>query len=67
VHPSKPTLFVTGYADHRAVRGVSENQIIGKSFRLEELANKVRAALAERRGQSARAVAAPLDPPSPMP
>lgn len=53
VHSSKPalpTLFITGYADHRALRGVSESRIIGKPFRPEELAFKVRAALAEAGG-----------------
>jgi len=50
VHASKPalpTLFITGYADHRALRGVSESHIISKPFRPDELAHKVRAALAE--------------------
>ena len=45
--PTLPTLFITGYADHRALRGVSESHIIGKPFQADELAHKVRAALAE--------------------
>ena len=45
--PALPTLFITGYADHRALRGVSETHIIGKPFTPDELAYKVRAALAE--------------------
>ena len=44
--PQLPTLFITGYADHRALRGVSESHIIGKPFHQDELAHKVRAALA---------------------
>ena len=45
--PGMPTLFITGYADHRALRGVSETHIIGKPFTPDELAYKVRAALSE--------------------
>jgi CheY-like chemotaxis protein len=45
--PALPTLFITGYADHRALRGVSETHIIGKPFTFDELAHKVGAALAE--------------------
>jgi signal transduction histidine kinase len=45
--PTMPTLFITGYADHRALRGVSENHIIGKPFTPDELAFKVRAALSD--------------------
>ena len=48
--PALPTLFITGYADHRALRGVSESRIIGKPFTPDELAFKVRAALAEAGG-----------------
>ncbi len=49
--PALPTLYITGYADHRALRGVSEAHIIGKPFTSDELAHKVRAALAESGGQ----------------
>jgi FixJ family two-component response regulator len=45
--PSLPTLFITGYADHRALQGINESHIIGKPFHPDELAHKVRAALAE--------------------
>jgi signal transduction histidine kinase/CheY-like chemotaxis protein len=45
--PALPTLFITGYADHRALQGISESHIIGKPFHPDELAHKVRAALAE--------------------
>jgi signal transduction histidine kinase len=45
--PALPTLFITGYADHRALRGISETHIIGKPFTSDELAYKVRAALTE--------------------
>jgi signal transduction histidine kinase len=48
--PALPTLYITGYADHRALRGVSETHIIGKPFTSDELAYKVRAALAESGG-----------------
>jgi signal transduction histidine kinase len=48
--PALPTLYITGYADHRALRGVSEAHIIGKPFTSDELAHKVRAALAESGG-----------------
>jgi len=50
--PAMPTLFITGYADHRALRGVSETHIIGKPFTPDELAYKVRAALAESVGSA---------------
>jgi len=45
--PFLPAVFITGYADHTALGGVGENHIIGKPFQLDELAHKVRAALAE--------------------
>jgi FixJ family two-component response regulator len=50
--PAMPTLFITGYADHRALRGVRETHIIGKPFTPDELAYKVRAALAESDGSA---------------
>jgi signal transduction histidine kinase len=52
--PAMPTLFITGYADHRALRGVRESHIIGKPFTPDELAFKVRAALAETAGTAWR-------------
>jgi signal transduction histidine kinase/CheY-like chemotaxis protein len=45
VRPFLPAVFITGYADHSALGGVGESNIIGKPFGLEELAHKVRAAL----------------------
>ena len=45
--PSLPVLFVTGFADHTALAGISEAQIISKPFMDDELADKVRLALAE--------------------
>jgi DNA-binding response OmpR family regulator len=48
--PAMPTLFITGCADHRALRGVGETHIIGKPFTPDELAYKVCAALAESGG-----------------
>jgi CheY-like chemotaxis protein len=46
IRPGLPTLFVTGYADRTELAGVSESQIIGKPFHTDELAGKIRAALA---------------------
>ena len=45
--PGLPLLFVTGFADRRALAGISEAHIISKPFVDEELARKVRLALAE--------------------
>jgi signal transduction histidine kinase/ActR/RegA family two-component response regulator len=47
MRPSLLTLFITGFADRTALAGVGEHHIIGKPFRHEELARKIRAALAE--------------------
>jgi DNA-binding response OmpR family regulator len=49
--PAIPILFVTGFADRAALAGVGEDHIIGKPFVDDELAHKVRSALAERGGQ----------------
>jgi DNA-binding response OmpR family regulator len=75
--PSLPTLFITGYADHRALQGINESHIIGKPFHPDELAHKVRAALAETGagstapGRESRCPLhcnnPPLDPSPPMP
>ncbi len=43
--PGLPTLFVTGFADHAALAGVSDAQIVGKPFLNNELTDKVRTAL----------------------
>jgi len=45
--PALPILFVTGFADRTALAGISEAQIISKPFIDDELAHKVRLALAE--------------------
>jgi len=45
--PFMPTLYITGFADRAALAGVSESHIIGKPFHQNELAHKVRVALAE--------------------
>ena len=39
--PGLPVVFITGYADLTALREVSEDQIIQKPFREEDLADKV--------------------------
>jgi signal transduction histidine kinase/CheY-like chemotaxis protein len=44
--PALPILFITGFADRTALAGVSEAQIVGKPFLDDELAEKVRLALA---------------------
>ena len=46
--PTTPILFVTGFADRAALAGVSDDRIIGKPFVDDELAHKVRDALAHR-------------------
>ena len=43
--PGLPVLFVTGYADEKAVGAVGEERLVLKPFRTEELARKVRVAL----------------------
>jgi CheY-like chemotaxis protein len=43
--PGLPVLLVTGYADERALAVVSEDRLVLKPFRNEELARKVRVAL----------------------
>jgi CheY-like chemotaxis protein len=45
--PSLPMLFITGFADRTALAGVAEQHIISKPFRRDELAQKIRDALAE--------------------
>jgi signal transduction histidine kinase/ActR/RegA family two-component response regulator len=45
--PTLPVLFVTGFADRTALAGIGEAQIISKPFIDDELARKVRLALAE--------------------
>jgi hypothetical protein len=44
--PALPTLFITGYANHKALDDVSETEVITKPFVTGALAGKVRRALA---------------------
>jgi CheY-like chemotaxis protein len=44
--PGLPILFITGFAERTALAGVSDAQIIGKPFIGNELADKVRLAIA---------------------
>jgi signal transduction histidine kinase len=46
--PALPILFVTGFADRTALAGVGDHRIVGKPFVDDELAIKVREALARR-------------------
>lgn len=43
--PGLPVLLVTGYADDRVLAAVSEDRLVLKPFRNEDLARKVRMAL----------------------
>jgi CheY-like chemotaxis protein len=45
--PSLPMLFITGFADRTALAGVAEQHILGKPYRREDLAHKIRGVLAE--------------------
>ncbi|MEJ1160657.1 response regulator [Prosthecomicrobium sp. N25] len=45
MHPDLPVLFITGYADLKALRDVGEDRIIRKPFRDDELARKLGAIL----------------------
>ncbi|WP_334164973.1 response regulator [Phenylobacterium sp.] len=45
LRPGTPVLFITGYADLKALRDVGEDRIIQKPFRDDELARKVEAAI----------------------
>jgi signal transduction histidine kinase len=46
--PSRPVIFVTGYADTSALGDIRDNQIVRKPFIGNELADKVQFALANR-------------------
>jgi CheY-like chemotaxis protein len=46
VRPTLPVLFVTGYADRAALVGINDTQIVGKPFANDELAAKIKLALA---------------------
>jgi signal transduction histidine kinase len=52
--PLLPILYVTGFADRTALTGIGDAQIIGKPFVDDELASKVRLAIAT--GRSANVV-----------
>jgi signal transduction histidine kinase/ActR/RegA family two-component response regulator len=45
--PALPVLFVTGFADRSAMAGIAEAHIVSKPFIDDELAHKVRLALAQ--------------------
>jgi signal transduction histidine kinase len=47
VRPALPILFVTGYADRAALVGINDTQIVGKPFANDELAAKIKLALAQ--------------------
>jgi PAS domain S-box-containing protein len=51
LRPGLPVLFITGYADLKALRDIGEERIVQKPFRDEELTRKLEAAL----GQAAAA------------
>jgi CheY-like chemotaxis protein len=44
--PSLPVLFITGFAEHAAIDGLNEPDLLRKPFAPEELGNRVRSALA---------------------
>jgi signal transduction histidine kinase/CheY-like chemotaxis protein len=46
IRSTLPILFMTGFADRTAMAGVSDAYLVGKPFMDDELANKVRSALA---------------------
>lgn len=50
--PSRPVIFVTGYADTSALGDIGETQIVRKPFIGNELADKVQIALANRASTS---------------
>lgn len=50
--PSRPVIFITGYADTSALRDIGETQIVSKPFIGNELADKVQSALANGAGNS---------------
>lgn len=54
--PSRPVLFVTGYADTSAIGDIDDKQIVRKPFIGNELADKVQFALARTAGNSSRKV-----------
>ena len=54
--PSRPVVFVTGYADTSALGDIDDTQIVKKPFIGNELADKVQFALAYRAGNSSRKI-----------
>lgn len=50
--PSRPVIFVTGYADTSALGDIDQTQIVRKPFIENELADKVQFALSNRAGNS---------------
>jgi CheY-like chemotaxis protein len=54
--PSRPVIFVTGYADTSALEDIDDTQIVRKPFIGNELADKVQFALANRASTSSRKI-----------
>jgi FixJ family two-component response regulator len=50
--PSRPVVFVTGYADTSALEDIDDTQIVRKPFIGNELADKVQIALANSAGNT---------------
>jgi CheY-like chemotaxis protein len=51
--PMLPVLFVTGFAERDAFKGISERDIVRKPINVQELSTKLRASLAAHRRQTA--------------
>jgi signal transduction histidine kinase/ActR/RegA family two-component response regulator len=54
--PSRPVVFVTGYADTSAIEDIDDTQIVRKPFIGNELADKVQTALANSAGNSSNKI-----------
>ena len=54
--PSRPVIFVTGYADTSALGDIGDTQIVRKPFIGNELTDKVQFALANGGGNSSRKI-----------
>jgi len=50
--PTRPIMFVTGYADTSALGDIDDTQVVRKPFIGNELAEKVQTALAKSAGNS---------------
>jgi DNA-binding response OmpR family regulator len=49
-----PVLFVTGFAEQDAFKGISERDIVRKPINVQELSTKLRASLAAHPRQAAQ-------------